>query len=330
MKLGENLFSFFSFLSPFFISIPLECSHLFESIENYDVQAIEAALSKGVDVNCINKDGYTPLQMAAKKGSLEIVRLLLNHNANIDAKSKYGSALYLASANKYLEICSLLLESGAKVISLHAASGKGFIEIVNLLIDFGALINERNSYGATPLHEASYYGKTAMVEILIARGAQLDIRDDSNATPLIGASMQGHANTVRSFIKEARKVDNSWLYPEMNWALYEASGEGHLPVVDELLGSGADINSMYQGDGATPLYFAMRKQQNKIVARLLFSGSNITAEEEKYSPLGYAQYLKKQDNSKEARELYTLIDKFAEDAMPLIIMKNKFADGKKN
>ena len=42
-------------------------------------------LKRGVNVNLRDIDGCVPLHCAAQSGNLEVVRLLVNHHANVDA-----------------------------------------------------------------------------------------------------------------------------------------------------------------------------------------------------------------------------------------------------
>ena len=68
-------------------------------------------IKKGAD---INKTGWTPLHYAATNGHAEIVRLLLDENAYIDAASPNGSTpLMMAAHYGTPEVVKLLLEAGA-------------------------------------------------------------------------------------------------------------------------------------------------------------------------------------------------------------------------
>jgi ankyrin repeat protein len=53
--------------------------------------------------------------LAAGEGHLEIVKLLLEHGADVNAKTAYETALHLAAEKGHLEIVKFLLEHGADV-----------------------------------------------------------------------------------------------------------------------------------------------------------------------------------------------------------------------
>ena len=53
---------------------------------------------RGADIECKDKDSYTPLLSAAFSGHAAVVDLLLKRGANLKAKSEEGeTAIFLAS-----------------------------------------------------------------------------------------------------------------------------------------------------------------------------------------------------------------------------------------
>jgi uncharacterized protein len=68
-------------------------------------------VTQGADVN---KTGWTPLHYAATAGNVELIALLLEHHAYIDAESPNGSTpLMMAAHYASASAVKLLLESGA-------------------------------------------------------------------------------------------------------------------------------------------------------------------------------------------------------------------------
>lgn len=62
----------------------------------------------------VNKPGWTPLHYAATNGHTDVIRLLLEHHAFIDAQSPNGTTpLMMAASYGSPEAVKLLLESGA-------------------------------------------------------------------------------------------------------------------------------------------------------------------------------------------------------------------------
>lgn len=73
--------------------------------------AVRQLIARGADVN---KPGWTPLHYAATNGNLEIIQLLLDHHAFIDAESPNGTTpLMMAARYGSTAAVKLLLEAGA-------------------------------------------------------------------------------------------------------------------------------------------------------------------------------------------------------------------------
>ncbi|CAK4654907.1 unnamed protein product [Aphanomyces euteiches] len=111
-------------------------------------------------VNKANYEDATPLHEASKKGKLDIVKLLLDHGADVDSTDQDGfTALEWASYNGYFEIVKILLHHDASVntadkdgmTALMWATRFKYDEIVNELLTHGASVNlaERTKDGRT-------------------------------------------------------------------------------------------------------------------------------------------------------------------------------------
>ena len=98
---------------------------------------------------------YTPLSLAASGGYVGIIKLLLNHGAEINSRtgSKLGiSPLMLASMNGHTAAVKLLLDMGSDInaqietnrnTALTLACFQGRHEVVNLLLERKANIEHR-------------------------------------------------------------------------------------------------------------------------------------------------------------------------------------------
>ena len=80
-----------------------------------------------------------------------------------------STPLYLASQEGHFELVKLLIESNAQVnecTPLHVAAGRGNTRIVKCLMKNGALIDEENENGETPLYFAFKNGKQDVINYL--------------------------------------------------------------------------------------------------------------------------------------------------------------------
>ncbi|XP_057329967.1 putative ankyrin repeat protein RF_0381 [Microplitis mediator] len=145
-------------------------------------------------------DGMTALHVAAKGDNFEMVELLLDHGADVNAhcldqRNGY-TALHYAVMNANIEMVNLLLDRGANVdvkssngkAILHLAVETGAEAIVRCLLDSGADINIRSDTDCyqdiTPVLEACSRNLTSIMSLLIKRGADLSamaVRNSSSA-----------------------------------------------------------------------------------------------------------------------------------------------------
>ncbi|XP_020606978.1 protein fem-1 homolog B-like [Orbicella faveolata] len=149
------------------------------------------------------KDGdqiTTPLIIAARNGNLDSVKMLLEYNADIEARGTVkvngqvieGCTPLWAAANGHLDVVKLLIERNADVdgrnllnsTPLRAAAYDGRLDIVSCLVENGADVDAPNKFHRTPLMMACYYGHMNVVIYLIERGANMDLQDIQGYTAL--------------------------------------------------------------------------------------------------------------------------------------------------
>jgi ankyrin repeat protein len=161
-------------------------------------------LSKhGAVVDVRDKDGWTPLHVAWRCGSVDIMRWLLNHGANASAQDYPGwTPLHYAANTGDLAAVQVLLEynpdtslrNGNGDTPLHILARvdrspeEKVVEIVRRLLDYGADPNMRLSNGSTPLHQASSRGLLEVTRLLLSYGANVDEQDEDGRTPFQVAS----------------------------------------------------------------------------------------------------------------------------------------------
>ena len=131
----------------------------------------------------------TPLNYAAWGGRPEVGQYLLDHGADIDARSNQrNTPLMLAVYRGHVEFTRMLIERGAVIdarghqdrTSLHFAAVHGRTECARLLLEHGADVNARDEDGRTPSQLGSKWGPREVVELLLEYGAE-SIKEASGA-----------------------------------------------------------------------------------------------------------------------------------------------------
>ncbi|XP_031634257.1 serine protease Hayan-like [Contarinia nasturtii] len=135
--------------------------------------------------------------MAAKKGYLQIVELLLGKGAFVNIQTFSGETpLYLAAMAGHKNVVQLLIQRGANVTivedngwsPLHRAVENGFEKIVKILVANKADAYSKNHYNASPWSIAHNKGNKKIIELLrkAPRLADLACRSQGEiATPRI-------------------------------------------------------------------------------------------------------------------------------------------------
>jgi hypothetical protein len=89
-------------------------SVLHQAVEKGEIQAVEAFIRQGADVNARDRNGDTSLAIAAEKNDLKTARILLAGGGDVNTKNLYGDTpLMLAVSGGFAELTALLLKAGA-------------------------------------------------------------------------------------------------------------------------------------------------------------------------------------------------------------------------
>jgi ankyrin repeat protein len=148
----------------------------------------------------------TPIQIAAERGEIDVVRLLLDEGANPDAgDEKYGwSALQLAAHWGHRNIVDLLIDRGADVDIFTCALMDDVERASDLLNKKPSLATTSGLNDAPPLHLAS---SSAMARLLVERGSPLDTRDSNGNDPLSSAVGRDQLEVVHTLTDMGCHVD---------------------------------------------------------------------------------------------------------------------------
>ena len=135
---------------------------LIKAARKGDAKKVVALLRQGADVNAEERSfGWTPLKRAAAENKVDVVNLLIESGADIDAQnfSSYCCPHFPAGISAYGRT------------ALYTAAFWGRREIAKALIAHGAAVDLATSSGLTALGVAFEYDKKEIVRMLLEAGA---------------------------------------------------------------------------------------------------------------------------------------------------------------
>jgi ankyrin repeat protein len=229
--------------------------NIFEMCRAGDVNHLRSAISQNPEIVNTVDDSWSssPLMMAAQAGHLELVELLIEAGANVNAQNDCNST------------------------ALMFASRCGHISVVRTLLAAGANVNVQHITGKTPLayalHEYSHSeGYNEIIEELI------------RAYPTVDTVDAKYGSSPLMFVCEARNVSAAKLLLELganvnarnnfeSTALMFAAKSDALQLVNLLLHAGADVNAM-NCRHESALYYAAIVDAHDTVQALLKAGTS--------------------------------------------------------
>ena len=193
------------------------------------------------------QNNRTLLHSAATIDNIDALELLLRHFSYIDGVDVRGiTPAFLAAERGFVDNLVLLVKKGAKInhktktmVSLHKAHFLTSLQNVDIkLIDYYILlsiphaIDESKSkyFDSSMLHAAAQRGRASVVRFLIQNNANLSLLNGVQLTAIQIAAEKGHLEVVKSLYRAGAVADQT--------ALHHAAANNRLEVVNYLLDIG--------------------------------------------------------------------------------------------
>ena len=236
---------------------PILPSELWTAVSQGQVGKVWQLLNEDVDVEQKGgPDASTPLHEAVTFRCPVMVRLLLEHGADVSAKKTDGNTplhdlcddLDVLVYGKYGELYD------APAIREEYSEA---LDLIQLLLHHHADPSAKDNYGNTPLHSSAGAGDNHTVALLLEQGADVSAKNCYGYTPLFWTALQfddeawsGHQHAALLLLEQGADVSDKDNYG--NTSLHLAAEYGHCEMVRLLLEQGADV-SAENNDGKTPL-----------------------------------------------------------------------------
>ena len=246
------------------------------------VELLVLEMPGDLDINMTHSQdhGRTALMLAAQKGHLEMIDILLKHpSIGIDMQDAYGAtAILLAVREGHFDIVERLLKANTNIeivdfqvgrSALRCAAERDSAKIVALLLRHNADPSVKDREGGTAILRAVNRGAAHVLEEMMNHNVDIECVDEDGQSLLHGAARNGYDNIARMLLNEkilsVDVKDKCSMTP-----LHDASRYGKVAVAAVLLENEADA-SLEDQFGRTPFVVAWQYGREDIM-RMLTTG----------------------------------------------------------
>jgi len=224
------------------------------ALEQGHTKIVEELCKRRCSVSMIDQGGLTPIHLAASLGKTEIVHILLENRADIDA-------------------CAISTGDTA----LHMASSANHLDTVTLLLQKGANVNKQNNEGQTCLMQAARNCHSNICNLLLSFGARKSVSDIRGNTALLL-----YCNNAKVSTSMIEMLSSPIVMDKINWdgwwpllAVLSGSHQNKIETMRCLVRKGADVN-VVSSLGTTALHTALYYNYWETARFLIRAGADAT------------------------------------------------------
>jgi len=227
-------------------------------------------------VNATDKEGQTPLHIAAFYGYIDVAMFLLDSGALLEAMDK----------NRKTPLCTAVWE------------GRG--DITKFFLERNADVEVKNILQSTPLLLAAWRGHEDIVRYLLEHNADIEARNYYQETALIRAATSSRTHIVKLLLQH--NASSSVVDVEGRSALHKAA---IVEVAQLLLEANPQLINLQDLKGFTPLHSVVFQNQLDLVKLYIKYGADLMQKDKVgRTPIDIAQESFKDPHS----EIITLLE----------------------
>ncbi|GKT55071.1 ankyrin repeat protein [Colletotrichum tofieldiae] len=261
---------------------------------------VRSFLENGTDPNDPNGKWWPPLVIASATGDVEVVKALIEGGARVDGnpdpEHHLGNPLHAAISERHLEVAKLLLDHGADInhktrsgmTALMPAVSEADLQSAEWLLDMGASMQgiretqEESVFTAVDMDDGS---GPDLRRLLVRRGCfRVSLQGDSQAPRPASEALEDDCLAMKAFDGDIQGVGSllegstRFTTHQLGEALMVASALGHLEIVKALLSHGVEID-LTDINGRTALHSAVTGEHFVVADLLAEHGASISMED---------------------------------------------------
>jgi ankyrin repeat protein len=223
---------------------------LFTAVQYGLLRASQMLLDQGAIVDAANVGGTPPLMLTIHRGTdTRLPQLLLRHGADPNHADKEGmTPLLLAAGDNRADLIRLLVKAGAKVDekaeghygvpALESAAGFGNIEAMKALLACGAPVDEKDGQGYTALGAALTYDHGEAASLLLKAGANPNGQMFRGGLFVVECIQRHHLKALAALVAAHADLDLICQnFTPLVWAV-----EDDIPALRVLIAGKVDLN----------------------------------------------------------------------------------------
>ena len=266
-------------------STPLHIAAMYNSSK-----AAQVLLELGVPKDAIDNDQRSALYLAALKGHLDVVKVLIAAGCDASLGANGKTAVHAAATSGKLPVLRCImkgqtLENWQVLLNkvgvegqstLHCACEGGSKDIVKFLLRAGANGTVKGRYGLSPLHLTVKEGQKEIARLLLQYTKEPSPRDDNGDTPIHLAARRHMSDFIKQFFQDVSDLGLSVDINAQNHSkatpVMVALDEGCEDVAILFIQLGCDLTSDI--DDNQPIHLAAWFGFDSIVETLLSRGDS--------------------------------------------------------